>query len=152
MAPKKPIMVLGLLVVVVILASPSWLLGIRNATDWGARVYVSDRLSMKTGEWHEIFDEIDTRFEPGISRREVVDILLELDSSLEGNLQTDDEFRNSRGCQFSEQVSGSDEYICVDGISLFEKILIVKSVANIRYTFVYDQDMRLVRVNRPPSM
>ena len=152
MTRKKTIIRLGLLMAVVILASPLWAIGIRKATDWGARTYVSDQLNMKTGEWHEIFDEFDTRFEPGMSRQEVLDILLELDPSLEENLRTDDELRNSRGCLVKQAVASSEEYTCADGVGLFQEVLIVSSVANIQYTFTYDQDMRLVRVNRPPSM
>ncbi|MFQ5401083.1 MAG: hypothetical protein ACE5E7_15980 [Anaerolineae bacterium] len=111
--------------------------------------YINRQLGTDTRDWLELYQAFETHFQPGMHRDEVIDILLELDPTLEDDLQSEEGLRKSRfGCWTNSR--GKDR--CAEQIVPFQKIIpVVGSTARFDYSFAYDQDMHLVAVSGPAS-
>src|SRR5688500_3870393 len=86
------------MLVLVVLIPVSFLVYL-YASDWLALRYVSSRLGTNVEEWSEIYEVFEARFKPGMSRHEVLAILTEIDPTLEDDLRSDTELRNSVLCR-----------------------------------------------------
>ena len=140
-----------LLVVVSVLVPTVYLVGI-ILIERSAIIYVNRRLGTNADEWKSIFDEFEALFDSSMTRHEVVAILVDIDPSLIGKLATNEAFTNKEFCLSAMRRSDSGEYSCGESVRLFEDVPIISSSIPLNYYFIYDQDLRFLRANRPASI